>query len=967
MNQPKGSKSSGAAPRWIIGQRWISEMESELGLGAVQEQDNRRVTIVFNDGETVRIYTKENAPLRRIIFKEGDTIKLTDGRSLVVKSVTAEVNSLVNYVTSEGIICETLLSSANRITTPLERILSSNADTCDNYKLRSDILDLRYRSASTPVRGFVGGRVELIPHQLYIANEVSSRFERRIMLADEVGLGKTIEACLILHKLIVSGRVSQVLIIVPESMVHVWFVELLRKFNLLFTIIENCENDEDETLSQSNPFTDSSMILIGMNQLLDNEKYVKMASSVNWDMMIVDEAHHLVRGSCAFNIVETISKVSKDLFLLTATPQHFGEENHFARLQLLDPYRHTNYDAHCKEADEHRKIAIITGKVLDGISLDKFEFDELSERLHSESAIELLKSHNSGKISDNDRKQIVAEILDRQGIGRALFRNTRAVIGGFPERIVFIDILDATKAQKENVKSILKDDLENSQNPKKRKLTSDPRIKYLADLLKKTDEDKILVICRSKLSVFAVEEALKKEINVKTALFHEDLTLLQRDRNAAWFSEEDGARILICSEIGSEGRNFQFSHHLFLFDLPVNPELVEQRIGRLDRIGQKNTVKIYVPVLSETPEAFLSRWYHEGLGIFGATQPAAQETFECFSDEINGLLADDDFSSESIRLRIDKLIAGTKETVTKISSRLKSGRNRLLEQHSFRPNDAAHTVALIHEFDTDNSLKSIMRGLFHSRGILPEEFSEDTWNLLSDSQLDETFPGLNSSRTIVTFNRSKALHREDYEFLTIDHPAVTGGIDIFLSSETGNACFAQYKHGTETRLLMEALFVTECIAPPSLYIDRFLPPFVFKIIIDNKGVDKSDTGKLYFEELLENVPSFTFMEKPDIKHRLIPAMLKRAETSANQRCTARIKDATDKIRSIVGSEIERLNAIRKTNPEISDKEIALAQKEYTMLLDTVKKASPRLDAIRLIHCISKNSTNEERTDDDNDE
>ncbi len=83
-------------------------------------------------------------------------------------------------------------------------------------------------------------------------------------------------------------------------------------------------------------------------------------------------------------------------------------------------------------------------------------------------------------------------------------------------------------------------------------------------------------------------------------MFHEDLTLLQRDRNAAFFAEKDGAQILVCSEIGSEGRNFQFARHLVLYDLPEDVDLLEQRIGRLDRIGQKGTIQVHVPYLPDT-------------------------------------------------------------------------------------------------------------------------------------------------------------------------------------------------------------------------------------------------------------------------------------------------------------------------------------------------------------------------------
>ena len=88
------------------------------------------------------------------------------------------------------------------------------------------------------MRGFVGGRIDLIPHQLYIAQEVTSRHAPRVMLSDEVGLGKTIEACLILHRLLLSGRANRILVLVPESLVHQWFVEMLRRFNVWLHIFD---------------------------------------------------------------------------------------------------------------------------------------------------------------------------------------------------------------------------------------------------------------------------------------------------------------------------------------------------------------------------------------------------------------------------------------------------------------------------------------------------------------------------------------------------------------------------------------------------------------------------------------------------------------------------------------------------------------------------------------------------------
>lgn len=105
------------------------------------------------------------------------------------------------------------------------------------------------------------------------------------------------------------------------------------------------------------------------------------------------------------------------------------------------------------------------------------------------------------------------------------------------------------------------------------------------------------------------------------ALFHEGMDMVERDRAAAFFADaEEGAQALICSEIGGEGRNFQFAHHLVLFDLPLDPEVLEQRIGRLDRIGQTETIRIHIPYQAGGPERLPYRWYR---GIWTPSPPFA--------------------------------------------------------------------------------------------------------------------------------------------------------------------------------------------------------------------------------------------------------------------------------------------------------------------------------------------------------
>lgn len=159
------------------------------------------------------------------------------------------------------------------------------------------------------------------------------------------------------------------------------------------------------------------------------------------------------------------------------------------------------------------------------------------------------------------------------------------------------------------------------------------------------------------------------------------MTLINRDRAAAYFADdEDYAQVLVCSEIGSEGRNFQFAQHLIMFDLPLNPDLLEQRIGRLDRIGQKHDVQIHVPFYENSAQAVLLRWFDEGINAFRHTCPAGRELFQQFEDMITSLIMDgvDEDAFE-------ELINASQKAAGDIMTRLQAGRDRLLEMSSCRP------------------------------------------------------------------------------------------------------------------------------------------------------------------------------------------------------------------------------------------------------------------------------------------
>ncbi|MDF4805901.1 helicase-related protein, partial [Vibrio parahaemolyticus] len=181
----------------------------------------------------------------------------------------------------------------------------------------------------------------------------------------------------------------------------------------------------------------------------------------------------------------------------------------------------------------------------------------------------------------------------------------------------------------------------------------------------------ILVIASRSSTALQLEQALREREGIRATVFHEGMSIIDRDKAAAYFAQEEGgAQVLICSEIGSEGRNFQFAHQLVMFDLPFNPDLLEQRIGRLDRIGQENDIDIYVPYLQGTSQGILARWFNEGLNAFAETCPTGRAVYDQFSEALIAMLATAD-SSE-----LESVIDASAKLNQTLKSQLEQGRDR---------------------------------------------------------------------------------------------------------------------------------------------------------------------------------------------------------------------------------------------------------------------------------------------------
>ncbi len=899
------------------GQRWVSDTEPELGIGVVGKAEFGRVQIFYPAAQQSRQYSLQAAPLRRVRFEAGDTVKTHDNRSLVVTSVEERSNILF-YVSDNGEISEAELSDTISFSKPEDRLKAGQVDDLEAFDLRVEALRRRAAIRQSPVRGFCGGRVDLLPHQMFIASEVAGRLVPRVLLADEVGLGKTIEACLILHRLHLTGRAERVLILVPEPLVHQWFVELFRRFHLLFSIFdeERCEALE-ENPDTANPFLESQLIITSTKYLASAPNRSQQALEAGFDLLVVDEAHHLEwspqQASAEYELVEKLAAKVPGLLLLTATPQQLGPEGHFARLRLLDSSRYADLQQFLDESSHYEEVARAVDRLVAGKDLtaaDEKLFAKNSSHIH-----EQLAATKAGV--EGSRSKLVAALLDEFGTGRVMFRNTRAALTGFPFREAYLSPIDAGA-----------DPLE-------------AKVKWLAALLKQLGDQKVLLICKTRELASEIHEKLLREVNLNAALFHEGLTMIQRDRHAAFFADEDGARVLLCSEIGSEGRNFQFAHHLVLFDLPRDPELLEQRIGRLDRIGQTSTIHIHVPYIKKTGEEVLARWYHDALNAFEKNLHGATEIAAGLQSSLDPLLAKYDAKALTAFLKeTDKL----RKSVVK---KLERGHDRLLELNSCKPEHAAGIIDAIREHDASDDFEAFFIRLVDHFGLFVEEHSTRTWFLRPEDIKTDRFPALPEDGLTVTFDRTRALSRENVSFLTQDHPLVRGVLDLLIGTEDGNSSFGICRNTTSEGLFLDTHFVVECVAPAALHVDRFLSPSPIRVVVDHTQADRRENDPLEGMKLEKGKPTGLF-EKSAIRNKLFPSMLSKARKLAEADLATLVAAAKESMTQQLQSEIDRLEGLRQLNDHVRPEEIEGLRTHMQQLEAALSTACLRLDCLRLV-------------------
>jgi len=453
--------------------------------------------------------------------------------------------------------------------------------------------------------------MELLEHQIRTAKTVLRRCRGRALLCDEVGLGKTIEAGIILDELHLRGLARSVLVLVPPSLVEQWQGEMRRKFALEFI----SHDDPAFRARGAAAWTEHDRIIASMHTA-KREPHRSAIVGRRWDMIIIDEAHHL--RNTRTQLWRFASELQKQyILLLTATPVQNNLEELFNLVTLLEPG------------------LLSTAKQFQRRFVDRK--DRLTprnvEELHPLLAEVMVRNRRSTVGLQFTRRWARTERLVLSPGERQLYDAVTTLVrqhlrsatgkGGF-SRMALIALQMALGSSSHAAGATLRTMAENESYPAPERQTLAELARQAAALTSSAKVERLLGLLREfpdKMVIFtqfrATQELLHRQLREAghdVALFHGGLTRLEKEAAIERF--RGPARLLLATEAGSEGRNLQFAHAVCNFDLPWNPMRIEQRIGRLSRIGQTHDVFIFNLVAADTVEAAVLHLLEAKLSMF---------------------------------------------------------------------------------------------------------------------------------------------------------------------------------------------------------------------------------------------------------------------------------------------------------------------------------------------------------------
>ena len=687
-----------------------------------------------------------------------------------------------------------------------ERLAAGDFDDPEDYRIRQMALDLAHANTGGELSA---SRVDLLPHQILLVHDLIDRTPRRLLVADEVGLGKTIETGMLVRELIARGEASRILIVAPAGLLENWRNELAECFRLTFDVLGRDFRDHGAATWERYP-----RVICSIDTLKQRRRVQRLLAAPPWDLVIFDEAHHLSRTRSGkktttthnYRLAEALRNHSRDMLFLSATPHQGNAFQFWSLIQLLDDQLFASPEAIADHRGllNHVMIRRTKREVTDSrggpifrrrqVHTERFSLGPRERMFYERISEYLREGYDAAGVTDaagtggartTRRQRAIGFVMTtfqkimssspraiRQALRRRLLvllarrqleleaRRTRARTaggGGLAEEILRIgdEMLTVARAilgedagasgdaeayvarvrrrlqrreeDAETTSWTLDGDEEAGEGlyaetgipeeiPTVRQLIGlvpqgpdrrfETLVRAVSDLSRENPDERFVVFTQYRDTLAFLAEELGRIFGAQRIATLKGGPLDDKIAAMEDFWRDDGARFLLSTSAGGEGINLQIGRILFNYDLPWNPMAVEQRIGRIHRYGQQETVQVYNLFAEDTVEeriyGLLDEKLREIASSIGKSDERGQPA-EDFRSDILGLLgARPDYQNLFKRALVDRDYRHTEAEIARMLAEANRAREALgalaqdltgFNLESYRRIEGRHTLA----------------------------------------------------------------------------------------------------------------------------------------------------------------------------------------------------------------------------------------------------------------------------------
>jgi ATP-dependent helicase HepA len=1015
------------------GMKVLHRAQPGWGVGhvtAVSEDAPRLLAQFPGRGEV--ILSSRDSQLVRFRFAAGNPVLLADGTSArILRPLPGSATDLHRYtVQAPGRKPEVRSEADLRATPPragpAEQLASGRWGAPEDFELRAETVRLDLERRADALGALFASRVYVKPHQVSVAHHVLSAAQPRFILADEVGLGKTIEAGLVLSALLHAGLVRRCLVVAPSHLTVQWLAELFHKFNLLFTLMDpdrarDARQDLPDPDAPGSPWARHDLVVTSLEWLSRTAKEADEAAEAGWDLVVFDEAHHL-RGARAYEVASALSRSSWGLLLLTATPLQLDPGEYHALLRLVDPAPPASEDELRARLARQGDLA---GEVRALLAGDSSAARRIAALFPEDPALKSLRGSD-----------LLAHLAESYGLSARLLRNRRAIVGGFTPRVLTKLAVSPSAAERQleqDVRAALADAHGRGRLPGGAVLSAllrhlgssppalaaalastpdkalralaprasalagdeDTKLRVFRELLDaELSGEKVLVFAEARETIDYLRLQLArpqgKRKGVEALAYAGDLSPAERDKLVARFRDPEGPRVLLCTELGGEGRNFQHCHVLANYDLAWSPAAIEQRIGRIDRIGQSREVRIFAFRPDGTLAARVVDLMDEAVGVFREPVGGLDYVLESVESELTALgarAADDEKLWERMLASLAERVASARAEVMRavdplldrrscdldaVSALARRGAQRLGVSLASGSEPAAALAAVADHLErrlevvTIEAARRVGLAVDVEVDVLPGEAS---FHVGPELKVD-ALAGFDLSRDRVvlgSFRRAVAVAHEEHDSFATGHPLVEALFGWVRDGELGRATVYRARVRGGAGAALDARFLIALPEPadlaqgakvPSRRASRHLDDGLIRVVarLDGRG------GVQVSDELAAQLDSARNIEPVPAPEGGPPAPfvaaveqgLAAAEAEARRRLAKLVADAKQRAAAERDASLARLSrwlSQTKAEPSQRDKILQEESRIHDAAISALDGARLELDQSALVQLL----------------